>query len=81
MRARIETLSIQSIALTKLKHRNLEESQKYLEVGAEQVRGGVSALSMVSYAGKRRYDDVETDFLEQAQIDDSEPLNISDIYL
>ena len=42
-------------------HRNLEELQKYLEVRPEQVRGAVSALSMLSYAGKRVYDDVETD--------------------
>ncbi|MBD1835104.1 site-specific integrase [Cyanobacteria bacterium FACHB-472] len=42
-------------------HRNLEELQKYLEVRPEQVRGAVSALSMLSYAGKRVYDDVEPD--------------------
>lgn len=42
-------------------HRNLEELQKYLEVRPEQVRGAVSALSMLSYAGKRGYDDVEPD--------------------
>jgi integrase/recombinase XerD len=29
-------------------HRNLEELQKYLEVRPEQVRGAVSALSMLS---------------------------------
>jgi hypothetical protein len=42
-------------------HRNLEELQKYLEVRPEQVRGAVSALSRLSYAGKYRYDDVETE--------------------
>jgi integrase/recombinase XerD len=32
-------------------HRNLEELQKYLEVRPEQVKGAVSALSMLGYAG------------------------------
>ena len=34
-------------------HRNLDELQKYLEVQPEQVKGAVSSLSMLSYAGKR----------------------------
>ncbi len=34
-------------------HRNLEQLQKYLEVKPEQVRGAVSALSMLSSVGKR----------------------------
>jgi len=43
-------------------HRNLEELQKYLEVRPEQARGTVSALSRLSYAGKREYDDVEPEW-------------------
>ena len=38
-------------------HRSLEELQKYLEVKPEQVRGAVSALSMLSPVGKSSYDD------------------------
>ncbi len=33
-------------------HRNLEELQKYLEVQPEQVRGAVSALSMLGHKGE-----------------------------
>ena len=33
-------------------HRNLEELQKYLEVQPEQVRGAVSALSMLGHTGE-----------------------------
>ena len=62
-------------------HRNLEELQKYLEVRPEQVRGAVSALSRLSYAGKITYDDVKADFLEPTQVNNSEPSNIGDIYL
>lgn len=45
-------------------HRSLEELQRYLEVKPEQVRGAVSALSMLSYAddsyvGKSGYNDVD----------------------
>jgi integrase/recombinase XerD len=36
-------------------HRTLTELQKYLEVSDAQVRGAVSALSMLSYGGKPRY--------------------------
>ena len=36
-------------------HRNLDELQKYLEVQPEQVKGAVSTLSMLSYAGKKTY--------------------------
>jgi integrase/recombinase XerD len=44
-------------------HRNLEELQKYLEVRPEQVKGAVSALSMLGYAGdiyvrKSRFPDI-----------------------
>ena len=38
-------------------HRSLEELQKYLEVKPEQVRGAVSALSMLSPVGKSAYPD------------------------
>ena len=45
-------------------HRNLEELQKYLEVRPEQVRGAVSALSMLrhtssGYVRKRMFADVD----------------------
>ncbi len=33
-------------------HRNLEQLQRYLEVGPDQVRGAIASLSMLSYAGK-----------------------------
>jgi integrase/recombinase XerD len=33
-------------------HRTLSELQKYLEVSDAQVRGAVSALSMLSYSGE-----------------------------
>jgi integrase/recombinase XerD len=36
-------------------HRTLSELQKYLEVSDAQVRGAVSALSMLSYSGKLEY--------------------------
>ncbi len=38
-------------------HRSLEELQKYLEVKPDQVRGAVSALSMLSPVGKSRFND------------------------
>ncbi|MEP0879420.1 tyrosine-type recombinase/integrase [Funiculus sociatus GB2-M2] len=59
-------------------HHNLEELPKYLEVRPEQVRGAVSALSMLSYAGKRHYEDVEKDWtpvrspVEKCMYDDFE---------
>jgi integrase/recombinase XerD len=40
-------------------HRTLSELQKYLEVSDAQVRGAVSALSMLSYSGKPRYHELE----------------------
>jgi integrase/recombinase XerD len=40
-------------------HRTLTELQKYLEVSDAQVRGAVSALSMLSYSVKGRYNDLE----------------------
>lgn len=43
-------------------HRTLTELQKYLEVSDAQVRGAVSALSMLSYGGKPRFHDLEPEF-------------------
>jgi integrase/recombinase XerD len=40
-------------------HRSLTELQKYLEVTEAQVRGAVSALSMISHGGKPRYHDLD----------------------
>jgi integrase/recombinase XerD len=40
-------------------HRTLTELQKYLEVTETQVRGAVSALSMISHGGKPRYNDLD----------------------
>jgi integrase/recombinase XerD len=40
-------------------HRTLTELQKYLEVSDAQVRGAVSALSMLSYGGKQRFHELE----------------------
>src|SRR6478672_11836625 len=40
-------------------HRTLTEFQKYLEVSDAQVRGAVSALSMLSYGGKPRLTDLQ----------------------
>jgi integrase/recombinase XerD len=40
-------------------HRTLSELQKYLEVSDAQVRGAVSALSMLSYSGKQRFNELE----------------------
>lgn len=42
-------------------HRTLTELQKYLEVSDAQVRGAVSALSMLSYGGKPRFNELESD--------------------
>jgi integrase/recombinase XerD len=44
-------------------HRTLTELQKYLEVSDAQVRGAVSALSMLSYGGKPRFHDLEPESL------------------
>ena len=40
-------------------HRTLTELQKYLEVSDAQVRGAVSALSMLSYGGKPRFHELQ----------------------
>ncbi len=42
-------------------HRSLEVLQKYLEVKPEQVRGAVSALSMLSPVGKPGFNDTPTE--------------------
>jgi integrase/recombinase XerD len=42
-------------------HRTLSELQKYLEVSDAQVRGAVSALSMLSYGGKARFHELGTE--------------------
>jgi integrase/recombinase XerD len=49
-------------------HRTLSELQKYLEVSDAQVRGAVSALSMLSYSGKPRYHDLELESPSQRLI-------------
>jgi integrase/recombinase XerD len=43
-------------------HRTLTELQKYLEVSDAQVRGAVASLSMLSYSGKHRYNELEPEF-------------------
>ena len=47
-------------------HRNLEELQKYLEVQPEQVRGAVSALSMLGH--------VSEDYVRKSVFADVEPM-------
>jgi integrase/recombinase XerD len=49
-------------------HRTLSELQKYLEVSDAQVRGAVSALSMLSYSGKRRYNELQPEKPERLLI-------------
>jgi integrase/recombinase XerD len=43
-------------------HRTLTELQKYLEVSDAQVKGAVSALSMLSYGAKTRFHELELEF-------------------
>jgi integrase/recombinase XerD len=57
-------------------HRTLTELQKYLEVTDAQVRGAVSALSMLSYGGKARYYDLELESPSERLIQTSESLKI-----
>ncbi len=52
-------------------HRNLEQLQKYLEVTPGQVRGAVSALSMLSPVGKRDFPDSTTQPQVEAQNNNS----------
>ena len=47
-------------------HRNLEELQKYLEVQPEQVRGAVSALSMLGHMGE--------DYVRKSSLADVDPM-------
>lgn len=54
-------------------HRNLEQLQKYLEVKPEQVRGAVSALSMLAPVGKRIYDGP----ISQGEVEEKEPERIT----
>jgi integrase/recombinase XerD len=55
-------------------HRTLTELQKYLEVSDSQVRGAVSALSMLSYSGKPRYYDLDLESPSERLIQSSETL-------
>ncbi|MEG4508523.1 site-specific integrase [Microcoleus sp. F6_B6] len=40
-------------------HRTLTELQKYLEVSDSQVKGAIASLSMLSYGGKPKFDELE----------------------
>jgi integrase/recombinase XerD len=40
-------------------HRTLTELQKYLEVSDSQVKGAIASLSMLSYGGKPRFNDLD----------------------
>jgi integrase/recombinase XerD len=40
-------------------HRTLTELQKYLEVSDSQVKGAIASLSMLSYGGKLRFNDLD----------------------
>jgi integrase/recombinase XerD len=55
-------------------HRTLTELQKYLEVSDAQVRGAVSALSMLSYGGKARFHELETELPSRLLIQSPENL-------
>jgi integrase/recombinase XerD len=55
-------------------HRTLTELQKYLEVSDSQVRGAVSALSMLSYGGKHRFHELEPEFPSVGLIQPTENL-------
>ena len=57
-------------------HRSLTELQKYLEVTEAQVRGAVSALSMISHGGKPRYHDLDLESPSERLIQTSESLKI-----
>ena len=52
-------------------HRSLEELQKYLEVKPSQVRGAVSALSMLSPVGKSYFPDTPVNPSQQPQNNNS----------
>jgi integrase/recombinase XerD len=55
-------------------HRTLSELQKYLEVSEAQVRGAVSALSMILHGGKPRYNDLDLELPSERLIQSSETL-------
>jgi Site-specific recombinase XerD len=55
-------------------HSSLTELQKYLEVTEAQVRGAVSALSMISHGGKPRYHDLDLESRSVRLIQSSEIL-------
>jgi integrase/recombinase XerD len=55
-------------------HRTLTELQKYLEVSDAQVRGAVSALSMLSYGGIAPYADAELELPQRRSIQSPESL-------
>lgn len=40
-------------------HRTLSELQKYLEVSDSQVKGAIASLSLLSYGGKPKFDELE----------------------
>ncbi|MEG3923091.1 tyrosine-type recombinase/integrase [Microcoleus sp. T3_A4] len=40
-------------------HRTLSELQKYLEVSDSQVKGAIASLSLLSYVGKPKFDELE----------------------
>jgi hypothetical protein len=52
----------------------LTELQKYLEVSDAQVRGAVSALSMLSYGGKTRFNELEPELPARRLIQSPEDL-------
>jgi len=43
-------------------HSNLEELQGYLDVKSDQVKGAIASLSMLSYRGKHRSNELQPDF-------------------
>jgi integrase/recombinase XerD len=55
-------------------HRTLTELQKYLEVSDAQVRGAVSALSMLSYGGKHRFHELQPELPSRLLIQPPENL-------
>jgi integrase/recombinase XerD len=60
-------------------HRTLTELQKYLEVSDSQVRGAVSALSMLSYGGKPRFHELELELPARRLTQSPESLKSSTI--
>jgi hypothetical protein len=60
-------------------HRTLTELQRYLEVTEAQVRGAVSALSMISHGGKARYNELELELPARRLAQSPESLKSSTI--